>query len=106
MVLLQEGPWKYGSKWIRRGAKTARLGTTTRAADTVETAILSEWWLLWGVLFGSFGLGFFWYGKKQRAIVPLVCGLILMFFPYFVSSTMLLVAIGIMLIVVPYFVRI
>jgi hypothetical protein len=58
------------------------------------------------LLFGSFGLGFFLYGKKQKAVVPLVCGLILMIFPYFVSNTILLVAIGVMLIVVPYFVRI
>ncbi len=34
--------------------------------------------LLWGVLFGSVGLGFFTYGKKQKAVVPLVCGLGLM----------------------------
>jgi hypothetical protein len=58
------------------------------------------------LLFGSVGLGFFLYGKKQKAVVPLVCGLILMIFPYFVSNTILLVAIGVMLIVVPYFVRI
>jgi hypothetical protein len=63
-------------------------------------------WLLWGLLFGSIGLGFFLYGKKQRAAVPLACGLILMVFPYFVSNTILLVLIGIVLIAVPYFVRI
>jgi hypothetical protein len=58
------------------------------------------------LLFGSLGLGFFLYGKKQKAVVPLVCGLILMIFPYFVSNTILLVAIGVMLIIVPFFVRI
>jgi len=42
--------------------------------------------LLWGLLFGSIGLGYFIYGKKQRAVVPLVCGLALMLFPYFVSN--------------------
>ncbi len=67
---------------------------------------MNESWLLWGLLFGSIGLGFFLYGKKQRAVVPLVCGLTLMMFPYFVSSTLLLVAIGAVLIAVPYFVRI
>ena len=67
---------------------------------------MNEAWLLWGLLFGSIGLGFFLYGKKQRAVVPLVCGLTLMIFPYFVSSTLLLVAIGAVLIAVPYFVRI
>jgi hypothetical protein len=66
---------------------------------------LNESWLLWGLLFGSFGLGFFVYGKKQKAVVPLVCGLTLMIFPYFISNTIVLVAIGAMLIAVPYFVR-
>jgi hypothetical protein len=42
--------------------------------------------LLWGVLFGSVGLGFFVYGKKQTLIVPLVCGLTLMVYPYFMPN--------------------
>jgi hypothetical protein len=62
--------------------------------------------LLWGLLYGSIGLGFFIYGRKQKAVVPLICGLALMIFPYFVSNTILLVAIGAVLIAVPYFVRI
>jgi hypothetical protein len=66
---------------------------------------MNESWLLWGLLFGSIGLGFFMYGRKQKAVVPLLCGLVLMFFPYFVSNTILLVAIGVALIVTPYFVR-
>ena len=61
--------------------------------------------LFWGMLFGSIGLGFFVYGRKQRVIVPLVCGLALMVFPYFVSGTVWLVLIGVGLMAVPYFVR-
>ena len=61
--------------------------------------------LLWGLLFGSIGLGYFIYGKKQRAVVPLVCGLGLMVFPYFVPNTMLLVGVGAMLVAIPYFLR-
>ena len=61
--------------------------------------------LLWGLLFSSIGLGFFLYGKKQRAVVPLVCGLALMIFPYFVASNIVLVAVGVALVVIPYFVR-
>lgn len=61
--------------------------------------------LLFGLLFSSIGLGFFLYGKKQRAIVPLACGLALMIFPYFVTNNVVLVAVGIALVVVPYFVR-
>lgn len=62
--------------------------------------------LIWGLLFGSVGLAFFIYGKKQKAIVPLFCGVFLMIFPYFISNTIILVAIGVVLIVLPYFVRI
>jgi hypothetical protein len=61
--------------------------------------------LLWGLLFGSIGLGYFIYGKKQRAVVPLVCGLGLMIFPYFVPNTVLLVGVGALLIAIPYFLR-
>lgn len=62
--------------------------------------------LWWGLLFGSIGLGFFIYGRKQRAIVPLVCGIGLMAFPYFVSGTAWLLVIGAVLVVIPYFVRV
>jgi len=58
------------------------------------------------LLFGSIGLGFFVYGKRQKAVVPLVCGLALMIFPYFISNAIAIVLIGVILIVVPYFVRI
>jgi len=66
---------------------------------------MNEATLLWGLLFGSIGLGFFLYGKKQRAVVPLVCGLALMVFPYFVSNVVLLVGIGVVLMAIPYFLR-
>jgi predicted membrane protein len=62
--------------------------------------------LVWGMLFGSIGLGFFIYGKRQKAIVPLVTGIVLFIFPYFISDITLLMVIGAILIVVPYFVRI
>jgi hypothetical protein len=61
--------------------------------------------LLWGLFFGSFGLGYFIYGRKQKAVVPLVCGLALMIFPYFVANTIVLVVIGAALMAIPYFVR-
>ena len=61
--------------------------------------------LLWGMLFGSIGLGFAIYGRRQRAIVPLLCGVALMVFPYFVSNTLLLVVIGVALMAIPYFFR-
>lgn len=61
--------------------------------------------LLWSVLFGSVGLGYFIYGKKQRAVVPLLCGVGLMALPYFVANVWLLVMTGAAIAAVPYFVR-
>ncbi len=66
---------------------------------------MNESLLLWGLLFSSIGLGFFLYGRKQQRPVPLVCGIVLMIYPYFVPSTVWLVAIGVALCAVPYFVR-
>lgn len=62
--------------------------------------------LLWGFLFGTLGLSFFVYGKKQKTIVPFVCGLLLMVFPYFVTNTILLVTMGGVLVVIPFVVKI
>jgi hypothetical protein len=67
---------------------------------------VNEAWLLWGLLFGSLGLGFFVYGKKQKAIVPMACGIGLMVYPYFITNTYALVAIGCVLMALPYFLRI
>ena len=62
--------------------------------------------LVWGMLFGAIGLGFFIYGKKQKAVVPLLTGIALFVFPYFISNVYLLVGVGAFLVVLPYFVRI
>jgi hypothetical protein len=62
--------------------------------------------LLWGMLFGSIGLGFFTYGKRQKAVVPLMVGIALFILPYLITDVYALVAAGIGLIALPYFVRI
>lgn len=61
--------------------------------------------LLLGLVFSAIGAGFFMYGRKQQRPVPLVCGLVLMVYPYFISNNGLLIAIGVALIAIPYFVR-
>lgn len=66
-----------------------------------ETSIL-----IWGMIFGSIGFGFFLYGKKQKAIVPLFSGISLFIVPYFIPNVYLLVIAGIGLIALPYFIKI
>ena len=61
--------------------------------------------LVWGMLFGAIGIGYFVYGKRQSAFLPLLCGFGLMIFPYFVSSTLWLVLIGAVLMVLPWYFR-
>jgi hypothetical protein len=61
--------------------------------------------LIWGVVFGAIGLGYFVYGKKQRAVVPLLAGVVLMVLPYFISNSWLLVLLGGGIASVPYFLR-
>ena len=58
--------------------------------------------ILWGLLFGSIGFGYFLYGKKQKKPIALVTGLILMGFPYLVTDTLALVGIGGLIMVVPF----
>jgi hypothetical protein len=73
--------------------------------DFLEAYVSIEASIIWGILFGSFGLAYFIYGKKQKKIVPLICGIGLMTFAYFVSNAILIVIIGILLLVVPWFIR-
>ena len=55
------------------------------------------------LLWGSIGAGYFIYGKKQQAIVPLVGGLLMIAVSYLVSSALLMSLIGISLMVAVYF---
>ncbi len=61
--------------------------------------------LIWAIIFGSIGLGFFVYGRKQQTMIPLFCGLGLMIFPYFIHNTIALVISGAILIAIPWITR-
>ena len=61
--------------------------------------------LIWGIMFGAIGLGFFTYGRRQKAVVPLITGIALFIIPYSISNVYLLVIAGAALVALPYFVR-
>jgi len=61
--------------------------------------------LMWGLVFGSIGLGYFIYGKNQKAIVPLMAGITLMILPYVISNSYLLAIAGAVLVMLPYMIR-
>ena len=62
--------------------------------------------MLWSVLFGGIGIGYFMYGRKQKAIVPLCTGLALFVFPYFIFSVTMLLIVGVILVAIPYFLKV
>ena len=62
--------------------------------------------LMIGVMAGALGLGYFVYGKKQGMFMPMVCGAALCVYPYMVSGLLLTCLVGIVLLALPFFVRV
>ena len=60
---------------------------------------------MFSTLFGSIGLGYFIYGKKQQKMVPLIAGIALCAYPYFISNVYAMVVVGIILTAVPWVIR-
>ena len=61
--------------------------------------------LIIGVLFGSIGVGYFVYGRKQQRHAALLAGALLCIFPYFVAGVWLPILIGLALMTVPFWNR-
>jgi hypothetical protein len=66
---------------------------------------MNEAMLLWSVLFGAIGVGYFVYGRRQGKSVPLWCGVVLILYPYFMPNAVVVVIVGAIFVAVPYFVR-
>lgn len=47
------------------------------------------------MIFGSIGMGYLIYGKKQRHLVALMSGVALCVFPYFVADLLVIIPMGI-----------
>jgi len=61
--------------------------------------------LFGSLLFGAVGLGAFIYGKKMASYKPMVIGIVLMAYTYFVPQTWLVYTIGCTLCLVLYVFR-
>lgn len=61
--------------------------------------------MIWSMLFGAIGLGFFSYGARQKTIVPWAVGTGLMIDPWFITNAYVLVAVDLLLIGIAWFVR-
>lgn len=61
--------------------------------------------IMWGMAFGSIGMGMFVYGRRERAPIPLVCGIALSALPYVITSVAGLIAVGGVLALLPVFLK-
>jgi hypothetical protein len=55
-------------------------------------------WLLLSSLVSLLGAAVCAYGRRQRLVAPTIIGIVLMIYPYFVNSTLVLVGIGVVLV--------
>jgi len=58
-----------------------------------------------GIIFGIIGWSAFMYGKREKSIRPMVIGIVLMVYSYFVANTFWAYAIGIVLTAALFFWR-
>ncbi|MBU0910887.1 MAG: hypothetical protein KKA54_09265 [Proteobacteria bacterium] len=58
-----------------------------------------------GLIFGSLGMGYIVYGRKQANMMALLAGVGLCVFPYFTNSVWMSIAIGLGLVILPFVIR-
>jgi len=58
-----------------------------------------------GSIAGAIGVGYFVYGKKHAKPVPMICGGLLCVYPYFIDNIWVTVAIGVVLSLIPAFLK-
>ena len=65
--------------------------------------LLDAKFLFASLIWGSIGVGYFIYGKRQQEVVPLVGGLVMIAVSYLVSGALLMSLISIVLIATVHF---
>ena len=58
-----------------------------------------------GMVTGAIGAGYLFYGKKQAKLVPAICGILLMAYPYFTDNPWVLLIVGVALVVAPWVIK-
>lgn len=61
--------------------------------------------LLIGLVFGSIGVGYCIYGKKQSHPVAFIAGLLLMGLPYVIDNNYVLLACSVLIMFAPKFIK-
>jgi len=58
--------------------------------------------LLIGIITGALGLAYIAYGRRQTKFAPLVAGVFLCAYPYFIDSVVWLCVVGVLLLAAPF----
>lgn len=61
--------------------------------------------LLIGLIFGSIGVGYCIYGKKQSHLVAFLAGIFLMGLPYAIDNNALLIVLSLVVMALPKFIK-
>jgi len=85
--------------------QVAQVYTGSDGSSSGLVGGFSMWGLIGGILFGSIGFGVFIYGKKNSEFRPMLIGIALMVYPYFLRGTIALYLVGISLTAALYFFR-
>ena len=55
-----------------------------------------------GMIISTVGVGYMMYGRRQSKLVPVIVGVVLCIYPYFVEDWVWLTVIGVPLLVAPF----
>jgi hypothetical protein len=58
--------------------------------------------LVIGIITGSLGLAYIVYGRHQTRFMPIIAGVFLCAYPYFIDSVLWLCVVGVLLVIAPF----
>ena len=58
--------------------------------------------LFFGIIVGAFGVAYIVYGKRQTKLAPVIAGVLLCIYPYFIESWLWLSVVGALLLAAPF----
>ena len=58
--------------------------------------------LFFGIVAGAIGVAYVVYGRRQTKLVPVIAGVLLCIYPYFVESSLWLGVVGALLLAAPF----
>jgi len=85
--------------------QVAKIYTGSNGSSSSLFGGITLWGMLNAIIFSSIGFVAFMYGKKNSEYRPMLIGIALMVYPYFLRGTLMLYLVGIGLTAALYFFR-